>query len=48
MAHLTDSKFQDILKSLTLEEKVKLLSGTPNDFVSTPGIPDKGVSPFKV
>ncbi|KAI6754864.1 hypothetical protein HG530_012616 [Fusarium avenaceum] len=47
MAHLTDPKFQDILKSLTLEEKVKLLSGTPNDFVSTPGIPDKGISPFK-
>ncbi|KAF5652476.1 beta-glucosidase [Fusarium sp. NRRL 25303] len=35
------------LKTLSLEEKVKLLSGTPDDFVSIAGIPDKGIAPLK-
>ncbi|KAF5012009.1 hypothetical protein FDECE_1915 [Fusarium decemcellulare] len=38
---------QEILKSLTLEEKVRLLSGTPHDFVSIAGIPEKGIAPLK-
>lgn len=36
------------LKTLSLEEKVKLLSGTPDDFVSIAGIPEKGIAPLKV
>lgn len=43
-----DMDTQEILKSLTLEEKVRLLSGTPNDFVSISGIPEKKITPLKV
>jgi beta-glucosidase len=39
---------QATLKSLSLEEKVRLLSGTPDDFVSIAGIPSKGIPPLKV
>ncbi|KAI1059668.1 hypothetical protein LB506_009017 [Fusarium annulatum] len=35
------------LKTLSLEEKIKLLSGTPDDFVSIAGIPEKGIAPLK-
>ncbi|KAF4343807.1 alpha-L-rhamnosidase A [Fusarium beomiforme] len=38
---------QATLKTLSLEEKVRLLSGTPDDFVSIAGIPDKGIPPLK-
>jgi hypothetical protein len=39
---------QATLKSLSLKEKVRLLSGTPDDFVSIAGISDKGIAPLKV
>ncbi|KAJ4178801.1 hypothetical protein NW755_012916 [Fusarium falciforme] len=42
-----DMDTQEILKSLTLEEKVRLLSGTPSDFVSISGIPEKKITPLK-
>ncbi|KAF5563442.1 beta-glucosidase I [Fusarium napiforme] len=38
---------QATLKTLSLEEKVRLLSGTPDDFVSIAGIPEKGIAPLK-
>ncbi|KAF5669086.1 beta-glucosidase I [Fusarium circinatum] len=38
---------QATLKTLTLQEKVRLLSGTPDDFVSIAGIPEKGIAPLK-
>ncbi|RGP66701.1 hypothetical protein FSPOR_6441 [Fusarium sporotrichioides] len=38
---------QAILKSLTLEEKVSLLSGTPDDFTSIAGIPGKNIPPLQ-
>ncbi|KAF5970910.1 alpha-L-rhamnosidase A [Fusarium coicis] len=34
-------------KTLSLQEKVRLLSGTPDDFVSIAGIPEKGIAPLK-
>ncbi len=45
---LVDMDTLAILKSLRLEEKVKLLSGTPDDFVSMAGIPERGLLPIKV
>ncbi|KAF5627265.1 beta-glucosidase I [Fusarium tjaetaba] len=38
---------QATLKTLSLQEKVRLLSGTPDDFVSIAGIPEKGIAPLK-
>jgi beta-glucosidase len=39
---------QATLKTLSLQEKVRLLSGTPDDFVSIAGIPEKSIAPLKV
>ncbi|EWZ95820.1 hypothetical protein NW765_013726 [Fusarium oxysporum] len=38
---------QATLKTLSLQEKVRLLSGTPDDFVSIAGIPEKSIAPLK-
>ncbi|RKK80201.1 putative beta-glucosidase I [Fusarium oxysporum] len=38
---------QATLKTLSLQEKVRLLSGTPDDFVSIAGIPENGIAPLK-
>lgn len=44
MLEMGNMEINDIL----LEEKVRLLSGTPNDFVSIAGIPEKGIVPLKI
>lgn len=41
-----DVKIEDILQTLTLEEKVSLLAG--KDFWQTVPVPEKGVPPIKV
>lgn len=43
-----DNATQKIFDELTLGEKVGLLSGTPHDFVSIAGLPEKGIPPLKV